>query len=347
MKRTLAAVRHNGQVVILEEDIPELGENEALVKVRVSLISPGTEMNLIRQRRSQPAPEGSPMPFGYSIGGDIAAVKGNAGGLAAGMRVAGMGGGARHATHAIVPVNLLVPLPDGVTYEDGAYLSLAATSLQAVRRTEPLLGEYGVVAGLGIVGAFAAQIYRLCGARVMGQDMIIMRREIARVCGIEDTVDPGCPAMTDQARMFSAPYGLDFACFAFAGSADAAYAALRPAMKISQDGHEMGRIVLVGGCMISLWGGAANGNLDFRVSSRTGPGYHDAAWEHGSNYPMGFVPFTTQRNARELARLMAEKRLLAAPMTTHRLPLDEAGKAADLLLEHPDQALGVILEMPG
>ena len=116
-------------------------------------------------------------------------------------------------------------------------------------------------------------------------------------------------------------------------------------MKVSADGHAMGNITLVGGCRVPVDGGAASGNLDIRVSSRTGAGYHDPAWEYGKDYPPAFVQFTTQRNARELIRLMAEKRLKTDPLTTHRLPLEKIGEAGDLLIDHPDQSLGMILLM--
>ena len=39
------------------------------------------------------------------------------------------------------------------------------------------------------------------------------------------------------------------------------------------------------------------------------------------------------------------KRLKVDPMTTHHMPLSDAGKAADLLVNHPDQALGIVFEM--
>ena len=81
------------------------------------------------------------------------------------------------------------------------------------------------------------------------------------------------------------------------------------------------------------------------ISSRTGAGYHDHDWELGKDYPAGFVQFTTQRNCRELIALIAEKRLLVDQLTTHRIPLENIREAGDLLVEHPDQALGVILTM--
>ena len=54
MKRTVAVVTPNGEVVARRVDVPELLENEVLIDVEVSLISPGTEMNLPRARRQTP-----------------------------------------------------------------------------------------------------------------------------------------------------------------------------------------------------------------------------------------------------------------------------------------------------
>lgn len=114
---------------------------------------------------------------------------------------------------------------------------------------------------------------------------------------------------------------------------------------MSADGHQMGRMVLVGGCEVTYGGGAYTGNVDIRSASRTGPGYHDPNYEYGADYPNGFVQFTTQRNLREIISLISEKRLIVDPMTTHRVPLEEVGAAADELIEHPNKALGVILNM--
>lgn len=57
------------------------------------------------------------------------------------------------------------------------------------------------------------------------------------------------------------------------------------------------------------------------------------------------MPFTTRRNLQEIIRLMEEGRLAIDPMTTHHVPLREVAQAVDLLIDHPDQALGVILSM--
>ena len=54
LKRTVAVITRKGEVITRQEAIPELKENEVLIKVHISLISPGTEMNKPRDRRIKP-----------------------------------------------------------------------------------------------------------------------------------------------------------------------------------------------------------------------------------------------------------------------------------------------------
>ena len=344
MKRQVGVIYYDGRIGIEEEDIPQLKENQVLVKVYASLISPGTEMAVAKKwRANNNPPDTAPFKFGYSNAGVILETKGDVKGLKAGMRVACMGGDAAlHSDYAAVPVNLVVPIPDDVSYEQATYLSLAATALQAVRRTDVKLGEYGAVLGQGIVGNLAAQLYRINGARVLGWETLPLRAEIAAKCGIP-SIDFIKQDSVELTKAFAAPYGLDFALFAFGGDAEKAFMDIKKCMKVSADGHAMGTITLVGGCRVPVDGGAASGNLDIKVSSRTGAGYHDSAWEYGKDYPAAFVQFTTQRNAVELIKLMSEKRLMTEPLTTHHFPLQQISEAAELLIAHPDQAMGVIL----
>ena len=346
MKRLVGVRLFDGRLDVLEEEIPELREHQVLIEVHASLISPGTEMAPVRKLRAEPGkPDDAPAKFGYSCAGIIVETRGDCKDLRPGMRVAGMGAGyALHANYAAVPVNLVVPIPENVSFEQASSLSLAATALQAVRRTDVKLGEYGAVLGMGLVGNFAAQLGRISGGRVIGWETIPLRRRIAAQCGI-DTVDFVNADPVEATKNFAAPYGLDFAVFAFGGDAEKAFDNIKKCMKVSADGHIMGTATLVGGCRVPVGGGAATGNLDIRVSSRTGAGYHDGAWEFGRDYPEAFVQFTTLRNAAELVRLISEKRLLVEPLLTHRLPLEKFCDAGDLLVEHPEQALGVVMTM--
>jgi len=326
--------------------MPELKEGEALVKVATSLVSPGTEMSLVKARRAKPEPESKACGFGYSAAGEILETRGSCGTLKPGMRVACMGGGyAQHANYANVPANLIAPLPEGVSFEQGSFACLGATALQCVRRAEPKLGENGIVLGLGIVGNLAAQLLALSGVHVACWETTSFRLEVARRCGLGSLMNSKEFDAVEASKALFAPYGAELAVFAFGGQASKAYEAVSKCMCVSADGHMTGRAVLVGGCEISLAGGAANGNIDIRVSSRTGPGYHDSVYEHGRLYPACFVQFDTLRNLREIVSLIGAGRLHVDPLLSHRIPMASPDEAADLLLDRPDKALGVVFKM--
>ena len=346
MQRTAAIFTGSGEVKARQEELPELKQNEVRIKVAASLISPGTEMAGVKGKREKPDLEAKDTNFGYANAGEIIEIKGDVKDLKVGMRVAAMGGGgAHHANYANVPVNMVVPIPDSVTYAQATYACLGATSLQAVRRADIKLGEYGMILGQGIVGNLAAQLSQINGGRVIGWEGFESRIAMAHACGINNVVNFREADPVEASKEFAAPYGMDFAVMAFGGPATEAFNSIKECMKVSADGHIMGNVVLVGGCLVEIGGGANTGNLNIKIASRTGPGYHDSEYEYGKDYPNAFVQFTTQRNLREIINLIAEKRLLVDPMTTHTLPLEEVGKAADLLINTPDKAMGIVLEM--
>jgi len=86
-------------------------------------------------------------------------------------------------------------------------------------------------------------------------------------------------------------------------------------------------------------------NIDIRRSSRTGPGYHDEAWEYGPAYPPVFMRWTTQSNLQLCLRLISEGRLNVDCLTTHTVPLEKARTAVDEMMQDPDGILGVVFEM--
>ncbi len=346
MKRTMAVINKDGIIVPKEETLPELKNGEVLIKVHASLISPGTEMNAVRSRRENPGKEVEDLKFGYANAGEILEVKGEFNNLKQGMRVAAMGAGvALHANYCIVPVNLVVPIPDDVSYADAAFVTLIATSMQSIRRAVPQLGEYGAILGAGIVGNICAQLSQLSGARVAVWEGIDSRIEIGKKCGINNFINFKKQDVVKSTVDFSAPYGLDFSIFAFGGEATKAFLQIKECMKRSPDSHQMGRVILVGGCQVTVEGGAATGNLNILSSSRTGPGYHDTAYEYGADYPNALIQFTTQRNLKEAIKLISEKRLIVEPMITHQVSIDKTNDMADLLINTPQDAMGVVLKM--
>ena len=81
-----------------------------------------------------------------------------------------------------------------------------------------------------------------------------------------------------------------------------------------------------------------------RSAARTGPGYHDNEYEHGLGYPAVFVEWPTQRNLDECLRSMASGALQVEPLYTHEFALDDIARAIDVLVETPEESLGVVLK---
>ncbi|MBI3944623.1 MAG: zinc-binding alcohol dehydrogenase [Armatimonadetes bacterium] len=343
--RRVLAIDGRGRFVVIEQPVPEVKPGQVRIRVGASLVSPGTELGGVRARRERPDPGASPRPFGYSNAGEVVSVGEGVTRFRPGQRIAAIGGGyALHATDAVVPQNLCAELPDGVPYARGAFGMLAATALHAIRRAAPEIGEHFLVVGLGPVGQLAAQWARIAGTHTIAWDRLSLRLEVARRAGCDRTVNVGEEDPVAAAQAFSRGHGLDAAVMAFGGDGTEAFKQILRCLKLSPDTHRMGRVVIVGGATVQTPFAAAIGNVDLHSAARTGPGYHDDAWEHGDEYPAVFLPWNTRRNLEECLRFIREGRLLVEPIITHRVSLDEAPAACDALVERPNEALGVVVQ---
>lgn len=331
-----------GRIAVIEDKLDDPKQGEILIEVGASMVSPGSELGRMKERRAKPTDKPQ-RTFGYSNAGTITARGPSVDGLELGTRVACMGGGyAEHATHAIVPQNLAVPIPDGVSDAEAASIHLVATGLNAVRRLEPQIGEYVAVVGLGPVGQFSAQWLRISGCHVIAIDRFAMRLDVADRCGAHRVVNAGEGDPRDAIAVFTRGRGLDAGLMAFGGDGTEAFVMLADTIKRAPDTHRMGRVVIVGGAKIEHVFAAALGNLDVRSAARTGPGYHDEDWELGADYPSVFVRWDTRRNMEECLTFMDRGLIQVEPLITHRAPLAKAPEACEDLIQRPEQSLGVV-----
>ena len=337
-----------GTLRVIEQQLPEPGAGEVLIEVHRSLVSPGTELGggwaALAEERRNPRPLEKPRPIGYSNAGVVAAVGPGVERFAPGDRVAAIGAGyARHADYAVVPVNLVFLLPDGVDFEQGAFAMLAATGLHAMRRTDAGFGESVAVLGLGLLGQLTAQLFQAAGNSVIGWDLIPHRIEIARGWGIHGACLVGEDDPVETCREFTGGFGVDAGVVSIAGEATTAIRDLERSMRVSADGHTTGVITIVGGIHLDYHGETTN--IDYRRASRTGPGYHDADWERGREYPPVFVRWNTQTNVRLCLELMARGTLRTDPLVTHRIPFDGCETLIPRLLDDHRQILGLVFQM--
>jgi threonine dehydrogenase-like Zn-dependent dehydrogenase len=346
--RRIAAVDGAGRGVVVKQRVPAPKAGQVLIHVEAATISPGSELSRARRLRAGEAGNTNTVQkLGYQNSGRVIEVGRGVKRFKPGDRVAAFGGGYAYiADFAVVPQNLCCPLPDKVSYAEGAYGNVMLTGLHAIRRGEAQIGEDLLVVGLGIVGQFAAQFGRIAGLNVMAWDRLPFRCRIARQCGAHAAMNVQSKDALDEARRFTEDRGFDLAVVAIGGDGTDAVQQTKAALKTSPDGHTMGRVVLVGAVNATIRGGSGFGNADVRSAARTGPGYHDDEWEHGrTDYPHTFMRWTTRSNFELALKLMARGDLKVKPLTTHTLPIGRIDEVISAHLDEPHKTLGTVLVM--
>jgi NADPH2:quinone reductase len=146
---------------------------------------------LIVQNKYQIKP---PLPFvpGSEFAGEVEAVGEGVTGIRPGARVAALGGTGGFGTHAIVPADRLMPLPDGFAFEDAAAFAFTyGTSHHALMDRAALRpGETVLVLGAaGGVGTAALQIAKAAGARVIAAASTDEKCALCRRLGADETLN--------------------------------------------------------------------------------------------------------------------------------------------------------------
>ena len=151
---------------------PEPGPGEVLVRVRAAGVNPTDWKRRSGQRGSLPFPRMIP---GYDAAGVIEAVGDGVDPALAGGRVWVWEGAHQKwdgtsAEFVRVPSSRAMPLPEEVSFEEGACLGVPAiTACHSLMLAGPLDGEPVIVTGAaGAVCNYAVQLAKAMGARVMG-----------------------------------------------------------------------------------------------------------------------------------------------------------------------------------
>lgn len=188
--RCVIADKH--RVVIDHPEPPPLGSGDVRIRTELSLVSPGTEGAMFNMSHiGFPDPENlyAKYPFypGYAAVGDVIDAAPDAKGVKTGDRVFYYGRHERIGT-ASTTRSVVLKLPAGLDPRLAPFARLAEVSYTALAATDgaPKDGLV-VVVGLGMIGNFAAQLYRRAGSRVVALDTIQARVDWARACGLPNS----------------------------------------------------------------------------------------------------------------------------------------------------------------
>lgn len=356
MKAILQNVK-TGAITIDEIPAPISRPGSVLVRNVCSLVSAGTEKsvlefsksNYLQKARQRPdlvrkvlqraKNEGlwqtyqivsnlidQPIALGYSSAGVAIEVGRDVTDVTAGQRVACAGlFVATHSEVVSVPRNLLAPIPDGVPFDQAAFVTLGAIAMQGVRLAALELGEQVVVYGLGLVGMVAAQLCAAAGCRVIGVDIDPIKIEKARGFGIDALAAGG---ETEAAILqMTGGFGADKVLLCAATKSNDPIEAVPGFMR------QKGVLVVVGDVGMNVPRRAYyDKEIDIRISRSYGPGRYDPSYEGaGIDYPFAYVRWTENRNMVSFLDLLARRRIDVGPLITHRFGIDEARRAYQII----------------
>jgi threonine dehydrogenase-like Zn-dependent dehydrogenase len=238
----------------------------------------------------------------------------------------------QHRTHHIVSEDYAAKrlLPAGLDPLLGIFSQMTAIAYNGILDAGIRLGETVAIFGLGVPGQMCAQMAKRSGAKVIGIDMIPTRLELGRDHGwVDVALDGKQGQVAEKIKELTNHKGVDVA-FEVSGS----YAAL----------HEAIRSVVYSGKVISQGFYQGGGGTLF-----LGEEFHHNRINIICSQISGVSPELTNRwNVDRMARrgieLQAEGILNFRPLITHQFPLNQVAEAYQLLDEHSDQALQVVID---
>ncbi|NIK60648.1 bi-domain-containing oxidoreductase [Kribbella shirazensis] len=367
----------SGELTVLDVPPPTCAPGGVLIRSLYSLISTGTELmkvgeaklSLIGKAKARPdqvrkvldtvSQQGvastykkvmnkldSYTPLGYSLCGVVVEVGAGAEEFSVGQLVAAAGNEyALHAEYNWVPLNLCVPVPDGVPPEQAAFSTVGAIAMQGVRQAEVQLGDTAVVIGLGLVGQLVVRLLVAAGVRVYGIDTVEDRCRMAEKAGALHCSSPDEAGVASLERALleaSNGLGADHILLAAGGHSNG------PVETAARLARDRARVVDIGKTKLDLpWNAYYDKELDVRFSRSYGPGRYDDRYElQGIDYPAGYVRWTERRNLACFIDLIAREQIDVASLIANTFPIADATAAYQQLSTGSLPGVGFLFEYP-
>lgn len=318
-----------GRVVIQEVALPEPGPEDVVVEVEYSSISVGTERwALLGKLREPGQPLMTPFPHiaGYQAAGIVKAVGTKVALIKPGDRVFSSGtrapiawqgscwGG--HAHHHVKRAKDVLKLPDNVSTLQAAGLLLAQVGYNGATRPQVKKGDAVVVIGDGLVGQYAAQVFRNRGAHVILSGRHPNRLELARKYSADEVVNSRTDDFPAWVRK-KYPQGVPVVA-----ETASRIALVRMAINLLE---YSGQLVLLG-------------------YYPEGECLMDIHWVRARETTVYCPNSSTPDRLRNTLDLLAQGAMHLQELVTHTFPFREAPKAYKLIEEKSADFLGIILD---
>ena len=319
---------------IREMDLPEPGPQQIGIRTVYSGVSQGTERWALTGRYNhfdENVPAFYPCSPGYQAAGVVDVVGSDVTDLSVGDHVFTMGTHftdpdhkypgpcqASHSGYLVVDAKEATKVAPEVDLGAASQYHVASVSRSGVRITKIQPGDLVVVIGLGMIGQMSAQAARRAGARVIATDLIPERCVAAAAHSADRVVDGSAESLEDIVRD-EAPDGPDVVIdtTGIASMFDRCRDLVRHEGKIMMQGYYPDLI-----------------EIDFHPTHIT---------RATVTFPCGW---DDQFND-ELADDMATGKVTIEPLITHRIPFQKAQEAYDLVVDHPEASLGMVLDWAG
>ncbi len=352
---SILAITAPRSLIYLERELPAPGPGEALVQTLYSGISHGTEMNVYRGvapqwsrvydrelRLFRPATEAErarpargywtpgdpvwsfPLAYGYANVGRVAALGADVTGVVEGDLVYAY---MPHQTAYVAPAGSLIRLPELKNPAQGVLLSNITTAFNGVLDTPIGQDATVVIFGQGLIGLLVLQLVRRsAAAQVITIDRIADRRAMSERLGADLSLDPAAVDVAMEVRKRTGNRGADVVI-----EVSGAYAALQEAIRTAAPNTTITAMSWYGGS-----GDALRLSDEFhhnRVSIRSS--------QVGAVDP-GHVTWSMGRRSQSV--LAAFGYLELESLLTTYIPFAEAPRGYDLVDNHSDQIIQVVLQ---
>lgn len=330
-----------GKIEFREIPVPEIGENEVLIKIMKIGVC-GSDIHVYHGEHPFTS---YPVTQGHEVSGEVVKTGTVVSGIKPGQKVTiqpqvvcGRCYPCRHGKYNLceelkvmgfqttgvashyfaVDQAKVTPLPDEMSYDEGAMIEPLAVAVHAVRRAGDVKGAKIAVLGAGPIGILVAQAAKGMGAdQVMITDVSSLRLEKAKECGVDFCVNT---RNQDFGEAMVHNFGPD--------KADVIY-------DCAGNNITMGQAIKY----------ARKGSVIILVAVFAGPGQLDLAVLNDHELDLNTSMMYRNEDYLDAIRLVNEKKVVLAPLVSKHFAFGDYLKAYQYIDENRESTMKVIINV--